>query len=159
MHPRGHEPIADTTWKVVKEQELGLLEIWDCWKGELGGHGEPSRPGVALAAEEQVVKPHGNKNNTGSNEQQVHRIAPGFARRAVGFIQVPENGGVMVPLIVAWKRRSSTASGSGYSESRGRCAGGVVSNTSLQTTTIAVMAGDKEEEECREREAIKRHFA
>ena len=57
----------------------------------------------------------------------------------------------MVPVIVAWKRRSSTASGSGYSESRGRCAGGVVSNTSLQTTTIAVMANNEEEEECGER--------
>ena len=64
LHPRGHEPMADTTWKVVQEQELGLLEIWDCRKGELGSHREPSRPGVALTSEEHVVKPHGNKNNT-----------------------------------------------------------------------------------------------
>ena len=41
LHPRGQEPMADTTWKVVEEQELGLLEVWNCRKGELGSHGEP----------------------------------------------------------------------------------------------------------------------
>ena len=67
------------------------------------------------------------------------------------FIKVPQDRGVMVPVIVAWKGGSSTASGSGYNKSSGRCASSIVGNTSLQTTTIAVMADNKEEEECGER--------
>ena len=67
------------------------------------------------------------------------------------FIKVPQDRGVMVPVIVAWKGGSSTASGSGDNKSSGRCASSIVGNTSLQTTTIAVMADNKEEEECGKR--------